>query len=180
MACRVARVECAFAEASALIAQAARGAGFPLAQSMLFGKAAAGYLAQGGDDTVIAKALADPNDSPVLRLAHLVVDLGRAMAATGTDVALSIDPADSALAPHYAYQAPRRIVSLTIEHRPAPAASVMRVVFAPEAGGVPRPFGRVEIDPALWRHLKALAARMMVPDSATSRNRGAGAQGGSG
>ncbi len=165
------------AEIAALAERAARGAGFPPAQSAQFGRAAALHLASGGDSAALSDALATARKGPVLRLALLQDDLARAMTAAGPDIVLSIEPDDVALAPAYVALFPRDVSVVEIVKGSPPRPARLHLRFGSDAVARPARLSRATVPEKLWQSFKALAARMDVPDSAESRARGAGETG---
>ncbi|MGR3494443.1 hypothetical protein [Citreimonas sp.] len=133
-----------------LAARAATAAGFPHDRAQTFGRAAAVHMARGGDSGAIAEALRDPADSPILRLPLLMHDLMRAAQISGPSVALSVLPADRALAPDYAELLPVTLRDVTIrsatEKGPAQLQATVTedVAEEPDATGIDVPDDLVE------------------------------------
>ena len=161
-------------EIETLARKAAMGAGFPPAQAESFGRAAVFHLADGGDAEPLSQALADPVDSPILRLPLLVEDVARAVALAGPVVTLSLQKGDAALAPAYMRLLPfvlRHVAVTPAEDGPArvtveadPATRASTVLPA-----------RIAIRDALYLQMTRLSARTLVPASDASRSAGAGA-----
>ena len=81
--------------------RAALAAGFPVEASRCFARATLLHLADNGPAASLIEALADPADSPVLRLPLLLQDILRVAKAMPGPLELSVQPADTALAPAY-------------------------------------------------------------------------------
>lgn len=161
-------------EIAGLAQKAARGAGFPPRQAELFGAAAVQHLAAGGPPTDLLHALADPTDSPILRLPLLTEDILRALTLTGPEVTLTLQPGDAALA--RAYTALLRI-QITRAHVDQPADGPPRLTLCadldrPSPSQLP---ARIDAPPEVIDRLTRLAALTYVPATGDSRTAGAGA-----
>ena len=157
-------------EIEVLARKAASGAGFPPAQADSFGRAAAWHLALDGDSGALTEALADRNDSPVLRLHLLPEDIRRALDLSGPDVVLSLQTGDEALAPAYARLAGVTILTCEVLEQ----GSIPRLHLSTTDGANRSLPGRLTLDMETYRTLADLAARTLVPASDASRA-GAGA-----
>ncbi|KUF12198.1 hypothetical protein [Pseudoponticoccus marisrubri] len=161
-------------EIAALAREAARGAGFPPAQADSFGRAAVLHLARGGDEATLRAALADPADSPILRLPLLAEDILRALTLAGPQVEMTLHPGDAALAP--AYIALLDIAIETLEIVPgSDGAQRLRVHADAERVAATALPARLAVSESLAAELGALADRTLVPASEQSRSAGAGA-----
>lgn len=161
-------------EIEGLARKAALGAGFPAGQAEAFGRAAVLHLAEGGDAQALSDALADPSDSPILRLPLLVEDMLRALMLAGPEIDLTLQPGDERLAPAYARLMPvdlKRIEVATPEEGPAR----IEIVADPARLVKPQLPPRIAAPDALIRELTRLASRTLVPASEASRAAGAGA-----
>ena len=165
---------CSANEVSGLAQKAARGAGFPPAQAETFGRAVAVHLGAGRAAGPVQAALANPDDSAILRLPLLLDDVLRAMALTGGEVALPLHPGDEALALSYARLLPLRLSDCRVEHREE-AQSRLVLSGDPDVPARPALPPRIDIPEDLRVFLSDLAARTYVPASEASRMAGAGA-----
>ena len=84
-------------EIQALATKAARGAGFPPGQAESYGRATVMHLVAGRDPQPLHDALAQVDNSPILRLPLLVDDILAACAAVKGPAELTLNPDDSAL-----------------------------------------------------------------------------------
>jgi hypothetical protein len=162
-------------EIMALAQKAARGAGFPADQAEKFGRAAALHLGAGRDPGPLVEALANPEDSPILRLPLLMDDVLRAVALAGPEVALSLHPGDEGLALSYARWLPMRLVHCGL--RPAEDGAQARLEITADASVPARPSlpPRIPVPQDLFDLFTRLAAKTYVPASDASRAAGAGA-----
>lgn len=154
--------------------KAARGAGFPPHQADRFGRAAAVHLAAGRGPEDLSRALANSEDSPILRLPLLMDDMLRAIDRLGEDVELTLHPGDEPLAPAYAGLLPIRVKEcgvLELED----SQNRLRVVADPNMPGKPAFPPRIHAPDAFIAELAALAEKTLVPESEASRAAGAGA-----
>lgn len=161
-------------EVSSLAQKAARGAGFPPGQAETFGRAAARHLASGGEADALTRALADPADSPILRLPLLLDDILRALEATGPTITLTLQPGDEALAESYARLLPLRYTRCTVTREDD---GLPRLTLTADPGAAERPLlpPRIPAPADLVDALGLLAAQTYVPASDASRSAGAGA-----
>lgn len=161
-------------EIAGLAQRAARGAGFPPRQAEVFGAAAAQHLATHGEASALAAALADPANSPILRLPLLIEDIERALRLTGPEITLTLQRGDDALAPAYA-----RLLHFWIESAQVDVTDdgLPRLTVRADPGAAPPPRlpARIHAPTGLVSTLTGLAARTYVPASERSRRGGAGA-----
>lgn len=155
-------------EVMKLAERAARGAGFPPAQAESFGQAAVVHLGAGRDADALLKALADAQDSPVLRLALLPEDILRAVRLMGARIALTLHPGDETLAMAYARLVPHRLVSLRIDH-PDDGQPRLHVEVDLSTAATPSLPPRIDVEQDVMARLAVLARRTYVPASETSR-----------
>ncbi|MGP6088246.1 DUF3726 domain-containing protein [Antarctobacter jejuensis] len=160
-------------EITALAQKAARGAGFPPGQAELFGRAAARHLGTGGAPEALTDALANPQDSPILRLPLMLDDIPRALKATGPDICLTLQPGDEGLAESYAQLLPVAYDSCTV--RMVEGLPRIALTQAPDGTAPAALPPRIPASDPLVAALTALAARTYVPASEASRSAGAGA-----
>lgn len=161
-------------ELGGLAQKAARGAGFPPRQAELFGAAAVLHLASGGDAGALEQALADPQDSPILRLPLLTEDILRALTLTGPEVTLTLQPGDEALALSYTQLLHVCVERAEIEQAPD---GLPRLTVRADLNTAARPDlpARIDAPEDLVAWLGQLAAETFVPPSEASRSAGAGA-----
>ncbi|MBY6112877.1 hypothetical protein KUW09_06950 [Mameliella alba] len=161
-------------EIAGLAQKAARGAGFPPRQADLFGAATVRYLADGGPPEALDAALADPTNSPILRLPLLIEDILRAVKIVGPEVTLTMQPGDEALAVSYA-----ELLPLGIDHADVDQTNegLPRLTLRSDPQQTARRAlpPRIEAPAALVDRLTLLARETYVPASDTSRDAGAGA-----
>ncbi|WP_300435971.1 hypothetical protein [uncultured Mameliella sp.] len=161
-------------EIAALAQKAARGAGFPPQQAQVFGAATVQFLAGGGEAQALLDALADPADSPILRLPLLVEDIQRAVGLAGPQITLTLQPGDEALAPAYARLAAVPITRTEVGQSEDGLPQLCLETDPNRDRAAPLP-PRIEASAPLVDHLSILAARTYVPASDSSRSAGAGA-----
>lgn len=160
-------------EIQALATKAARGAGFPPGQAESYGRATVMHLVAGRDPQPLRDALAQVDNSPILRLPLLVDDILAACAAVKGPAELTLNPADSALAPSYAELAPVRLRDCTlITTGEQPRLRVDAELDTPWRPKLPP---RLDLPARLRATLNELAQNTYVPASEASRLRGAGA-----
>lgn len=161
-------------EVAGLAQKAARGAGFPPRQADLFGQATVFHLALGGAAAVLEQALADPGNSPILRLPLLTEDVLRALTVTGPEVTLTLQPGDEALVPAYVQLLPVRIERTDVVTIPEdlPRLVVRADLNQPALPDLP---ARIDVPLPLLDTFRRLGERTLVPPSSESRNAGAGA-----
>ncbi len=160
-------------EISGIAQKAARGAGFPPAQADLFGRAAAQHLGAGGPPEALTEALANPQDSPILRLPMLLEDIQRALAASGPEITLTLQPGDEGLAETYARLLP--LVYSTCSVEIVEGLPRITLELGPDGATPPPPPPRIPAPDPLMETLGKMAARTYVPASDASRSAGAGA-----
>ena len=161
-------------EVMALAQKAARGAGFPPAQAEAFGRAAVIHLGADRPGDALRAALADPKDSPILRLPLLMDDVFRAAASLPEPIELSLQTGDEALAPAYIRTLPIRIVSCKVQ--PGTDGPARLVIEAdPSTPAKPSLPPRIALPDDLAAELSALAQKTYVPATEESRRKGAGA-----
>lgn len=160
-------------EIQALAAKAARGADFPVDQSDRFGRAAVQHLAAGGDEEALLAALADPSDSPILRLPLLIDDVFAASAAIAGPVELTLHPGDAALVESYARLLPIELSEVTVVAREG--TDRLRIAADLNAPATRKLPARIEMSDHLRAALTRLAVQTHVPASEASRLGGAGA-----
>lgn len=161
-------------EIASLAHKAARGAGFPPRQADVFGAAAVHHLAAGGTPSALRRALADPTDSPILRLPLLTEDILRALSLSGPEVTLTLQPGDEALA--LAYTALMHIhIERAVVDRPEGAPPRLTLCADLDSPTRTRLPARIDAPADLIEHLSGLAAKTLVAPSVASRNAGAGA-----
>ena len=153
-----------WSETQAMAERAACGAEVPFAQAARFGAAAACHLAAGRDPAEIGLVLAAPD--ALVRLSLAVERLIERA---------SMKPGAQEMA-----ETPRDLALSYIESMPCAAlvergdtALHVNVDLASPAERI-RP-ARVDVPDDLWAQMEMLAARTYVPDSAASREQGAGA-----
>ncbi len=151
-------------ETQALAERAARGAEVPFAQSARFGAAAARHLAENRDSAQLSKALNEPD---VLLQLSLAVERAIESASTGTEVQ-HMPSGSVSLLQSYIESMP-----CSAEAQPDATGLVVRIDLS-EPTTRKRP-ARVDVPDDLWAEMEALAKLTYVPDSAASRDKGAGA-----
>ncbi len=137
-----------------LAALAARGAGFEPHDAELFGKAVLWHLADGGDPNAVIRALADPEDSPIVRLPLVLADLQRASSAVSGPVELTLNPDDTDLALSYARLGPH--AGAEVVRLPS---SPPRLRLEPSSAAEPPLPDSAELPERLDDHFSALAER---------------------
>lgn len=159
-------------EVQALATRAARGAGFPPAQAELFGRACVQHLALDGDAAPLIDALANPADSPILRLPLLLDDVLAAAALTDP-VELTLQNGDAALAPSYASLLPVAVLDTAIvRHLEQKRLRITLDLATPSRPVLPP---RIKVPAQLLVALERLAKNTYVPATDASRRAGAGA-----
>ena len=149
-------------ELSATCQKAARGAGFPMAQTQSFATAALRHIGVERPEDEIAKALIHNDDSPILTLPVLLdhaLIKGRATLQGGLTPDLALSYAETSPWKMQIIRAGRAIHLTCDGHR---------------ADRIPLP-ERLTISDTLWAHLQRLAAKTYVPATEASRLSGAGA-----
>src|SRR6056297_3046447 len=161
-------------EIMTLAQKAARGAGFPPAQAVLFGRATVQHLATGGEIGALTGALASQTNSPILRLPLVMQDILRALPPAGPEITLTLHPDDVALAESYARLLPLRLKACTVTRQAGhpPRLSITGSIAQRTRATLP---ARIEAPEPLIESLSRLAAETYVPASAASRSVGAGA-----
>ncbi|SDY72487.1 hypothetical protein [Citreimonas salinaria] len=144
-----------------LAERAAKGAGFPEESARTFGRAAAVHLARGGRPDAIAEALRDPADSPILRLPLLMRDVMRAAKIAGPSVALSVLPADRALAPDYAELLPVALRDVTVMDASAGGPARLSAIVTEEPPTDSAALPALEVPESLVETLDRLANRAL-------------------
>ncbi|KMK66779.1 hypothetical protein [Puniceibacterium sp. IMCC21224] len=160
-------------ELQTLATKAARGAGFPPAQADLFGRACPLHLAQGGGAAPLIAALANPADSPILRLPLLMDDVLSAAAAMSGPIELTLHNGDDTLAQSYAHLLPVAVQDQSIITRDAQHRLRITVDLSAKTCTALPP--RIIAPSELLNRLETLAARTYVPATDASRRTGAGA-----
>ena len=161
-------------EVIALAQKAARGAGFPPRQAEAFGQAAAIHLGADRPVQALRDALADPADSPILRLPLLMDDVLRAAASLPEPIELSLQTGDEALAPAYIRTLPIRVLSCQVV--PGDEGPARLVIEAdPATPAKPALPARITLPDDLAQDLSTLAQKTYVPATEASRMTGAGA-----
>ncbi len=157
---------CSANEVATLAAKAARGAGAPPAQAATFGKAALSHLGAGCAPGDIAAALEALPGGPIL---DLPLRLARLLEQNTADTAEHVIPPGpfAALELSYCYAQPFAAKGRTVDK------DIHLTMFLHQPAQ-PRPMPRVEIPDELVVFMQSLAAKTLVPDSATSREKGAG------
>jgi hypothetical protein len=150
-------------EVTGLAAKAARGAGAPPAQAAQFGAAAAVFLQRGGDPHSLTAALAALPAGPVMALPVALARLAETQTDGSAQGVLGVDHDELfysyiAALPCHARITQDGVVRLDL-NRPAPRG----------AGG------RIDLPDDVIAAWSILAARILVPDTASSRASGAGA-----
>jgi hypothetical protein len=161
-------------EIASLAQKAARGAGFPPAQSEHFGRAAVHHLGAEGPIEALIEALADPADSPILRLPLLMEDVLRALPLAGPQITLTLQQGDAALVQSYARLLPIHLTHCTVLTDEDRHPRLVLTADHTRRGKRPLPL-RIKAPPALVATLSQLASRTYVPASPVSRTTGAGA-----
>lgn len=150
-----------------LATKAARGAGAPAGQAADFGRAALCHLIASREAGALSSAL---NALPTGAIIELPLHLARAAEdAVADDAPIAF--------------APRHDVSLAQSYVEAhPFAQLNRVegktlhlIFSADAPAASAPIVRVSLPDDLAEHMHALAAKILVPETAASRLSGAGA-----
>lgn len=150
-------------EVMVLATKAARGAGAPPAQAAQFGAAAAVHLATGQSEQDLHSALAALPDGPIITLPLQIIRVaetakaGRAQGELGSGRAALVQSYVSTL-PYLAQLTPANEIHLDLTK---PAAR--------------NPVQRIDLAEATYAKWSALAAALLVPESAASRLSGAGA-----
>ncbi len=142
--------------------KAARGAGFPVAQTQLFAAALLRHIAAGRPEDQIAQALIHTDESPILTLPALLDGAlieGRATLQGSLTPDLALSYAETHAWQTQVVRAGRALHLICDGTRAAPRP-------LPE---------RLHISDRLWAHLGQLAAKTYVPATAASRLSGAGA-----
>lgn len=164
MAAGHARVTLSANEVLNLAAKAARGAGAPPAQAAAFGRAAVAFLLAGHDPADLSEALADLPGGPVIALPleiHRIMETADAGQAAGP----FSDQGYPRLAAAY-------IAVLPFEaHLDASCRLNMRL----DRPANRHASGRIALSDARVAEWSAYAARLLVPETAASRQAGAGA-----
>lgn len=146
-------------EVAGLATKAALGAGAPPAQAALFGRAAAVHLAAARDPQALEAALAALPAGPVIEVPVALLRLAEtAKPGPISGVAPALLQSYLAALPYQATLSAQGTVQLDLATPAAPIAAARLTLPAPLA--------------ARW---SALAARLLVPETAASRSRGAGA-----
>lgn len=154
-------------EIQALAVKAAAGADVPAAQALAFGAMLPRHLADGGAEGPLAAALRTPAD--IVSLAHRVESMIEMASLSPRTVTAQEDDAGlRALLISWLASLPCQ-ADIT-----ASAAEVKARLSLSEPSTRTRP-ARITIGSALLAQLQDLAARTYVPDSAASRESGAGA-----
>jgi hypothetical protein len=148
-------------ELAMLAEKAARGAGAPPAQAAMFGRAALCHLRQGRAADTLRAALEALPEGPVLDLYRLF--LAASLQGEPVEVLCAADPE---LLQSYA-EAQR---AMTVYD---PASST--VTTDPTTPAARLPLARLDVPPDLLEDLQTKAARLLVPETAASREGGAGA-----
>jgi hypothetical protein len=161
-------------EIANLAQKAARGAGFPPAQADLFGRAAAQHLGAGGAPGDLTEALADPADSPILRLPLLLDDIQRVLPLAGPDLILSLQPGDTGLVKSYVCLLPLRLSACEVMQN-ADGPPRVSLSIAPGRRTTQSAPLRIEAPWSIVDMLNKLAAETYVPATDDSRAAGAGA-----
>ncbi|SNT00032.1 DUF3726 domain-containing protein [Antarctobacter heliothermus] len=161
-------------EIASLAQKAARGAGFPPRQAEVFGAATVHHLAGGGAPTALLHALADPTDSPILRLPLLAEDILRALTLSGPEITLTLQPGDEALALAYTALMHIHIERAAVDQ---PEGAPPRLVLCADLDTSSRARlpARIDAPADLIEHLSGLAAKTHVAATGESRDAGAGA-----
>ena len=154
-------------ELQALSVKAATGAGVPPAQALAFGAMLARHLADGGGEAPLMHALDAPDT--ILKLAHRVEAMVETASINQRSVSVQEqDGGHRALLISWLGSLPCQAdISVSGD-----AITAQLALAAPSTRTRP---ARIELSSALAAHLKDLAARTYVPDSAASRASGAGA-----
>lgn len=162
MAARVCIVTRSANEVMVLATKAARGAGAPPAQAAQFGAAVVMHLTAGRDVAVLNAALAALPEGPIIELPLILARI-----AEGQNEGIAsgkLDPAPDTLAKSYVSALPCAaaltfdgVVHIDLNH-PAPRVAVQRI----------------ELPNTVYAAWSALAAKLLVPESSTSRLSGAG------
>ncbi|MCX7567549.1 hypothetical protein OS189_14480 [Sulfitobacter sp. F26169L] len=156
-------MNCSANEVMMLAAKAARGAGAPPAQAARFGVAAAAHLMAGRDDGVLGRALAALPKGAIIEL-PLAINCIEERAEQGR--------ACGAL---HGFE--RSLVQSYVSTLPYTAAlnddDILRIDLTKPAQRTP--VQRIDLCDEIYLGWAALAARILVPESAASRQSGAGA-----
>lgn len=150
-----------------LAAKAARGAGIPPAQAMMFGRAVVCHLARGRDARTLQTALEAAPDGPILTIP---LALSRFVETSEGDTATGQMPlcADGDLMLSYAQSQPFAATAKVRDD----ALDLTLTLTAPNTFN---PGPRITLPDDLAGHMQTLAARILVPESEASRLSGAGA-----
>ncbi|NNE51136.1 MAG: hypothetical protein HKN30_01890 [Sulfitobacter sp.] len=152
-------------EVMSLSSKAARGAGAPPEQAALFGRAALCHLAAAREAETLRRALEALPGGPILSLPPAFIVL-QEEAAEAPGAELPAPAADPALIQSYAEAQPFLTTVIAASRR------LTTDLNTPS----PRlPAHRIALPKELAERMQALAARLLVPDTAASRLGGAGA-----
>lgn len=156
---------CSANEVATLAAKAARGAGAPSAQAAMFGRAAFCHLVAPRDPQLLSAALDALPDGPILDHPLMILKL---LERAQEDLITFHQPASDLLLSYVG------ALPYSIETKTQPDGQVT-ITIDLNTPKRPLPIPRVALPPSLSAMLQSLAAKTLVPDTATSRLSGAGA-----